>query len=313
MRIISTIHLLVFAILTVACNDMAKKPKLELTEDNSILIKHQMDEVRVPLNPERVILFDFGALDSFDELGLSKSLVGLPKHTMPKYLNKFKEDTSIKNVGNLMEPNFQIINELEPDLIIIGLRQVSDYKEFAAIAPTIIYELDYEDYIGSVDKNVKQIGKIFQIQDQANDRLNKLHENLEHEKNKIDNDTLRGLIVMYNDGKFSAYGKGSRFGLVHDFFNIPAVVENLEVSRHGNSISTEFIQEHNPDLLYVLDRNAAITNEDIHKESIENNLIKQTAAYKNGKIVYLSPDVWYLSGGGIKSLEIMAKEVGSSL
>lgn len=313
MRIASIFSLTLLVILTVACKDQSKKTNFELTEENSIQIKHQADEVRVPLNPERVILFDFGALDTFDELGLNESIVGLPKHTMPKYLNKFKEDTSIVNVGSLMEPNFQKINELEPELIIIGLRQVSDYKEFAAIAPTIIYELDYKDYIGSVEKNVKQIGTIFQIEDQASKRLNKLYETLEYEKSKIENDSLRGLIVMYNDGKFSAYGKGSRFGLVHDFFNIPAVVEDLEVSRHGNSISSEFIQEHNPDLLYVLDRNAAINDEAVHKESIENNLIKQTAAYKNDKITYLSSDVWYLSGGGIKSLEIMAKEVGSSL
>lgn len=313
MRIASIFSLTLLVILTVACKDQSKKTNFELTEENSIQIKHQVDEVRVPLNPERVILFDFGALDTFDELGLKESIVGLPKHTMPKYLNKFKEDTSIENVGSLMEPNFQRINELEPELIIIGLRQVSDYKEFAAIAPTIIYELDYKDYIGSVEENVKQIGTIFQIEDQANERLNKLYENLEYEKSKIENDSFRGLIVMYNDGKFSAYGKGSRFGLVHDFFNIPAVVEDLEVSRHGNSISSEFIQEHNPDLLYVLDRNAAINDDAVHKESIENNLIKQTTAYKNDKITYLSSDVWYLSGGGIKSLEIMAKEVGSSL
>ena len=179
MRIASIFSLTLLVILTVACKDQSKKTNFELTEENSIQIKHQADEVRVPLNPERVILFDFGALDTFDELGLNESIVGLPKHTMPKYLNKFKEDTSIVNVGSLMEPNFQKINELEPELIIIGLRQVSDYKEFAAIAPTIIYELDYKDYIGSVEKNVKQIGTIFQIEDQASKRLNKLYETLE--------------------------------------------------------------------------------------------------------------------------------------
>lgn len=313
MRIASFFTLLSLAIFSMSCNDMAKKPQIELTDDNSVLIKHQADEVRVPLSPEHVILFDYGALDSFEELGIATTVVGLPKHTMPKYLKKFQDDKSIENVGNLMEPNFQKINELEPDLIIIGMRQIADYKEFAAIAPTIIYELDYENYVGSVDKNIIQLGTIFQMEDKAKERLNKLHRTLEQEKDKLSGDTLRGLILMYNDSKFSAYGKGSRFGLIHDYFGIPAVVEDLEVSRHGNSISSEFIQEHNPELLYVLDRNAAITDQDIHKESIENNLIKQTTAYKNGKITYLSPDVWYLSGGGIKALEIMGKEIGSSL
>lgn len=313
MKIASIVSLLSLALFSLACKDMAKKSEQNLTEENSILIQHKAEEVRVPLAPERVVLFDYGALDSFEELGIEASVVGLPKHTMPKYLNKFKENSSIENVGSLMEPNFQKINELAPDLIVIGLRQVADYKEFAAIAPTIIYELNYEDYVGSVNKIVLQIGKIFQIENKAINRLDNLQESLAMEKNKIKQANLRGLIVMYNDGKFSAYGKGSRFGFIHDYFEIPAVVEDLEVSRHGNSISTEFIQEHNPDLLYVLDRNAAISDENIHKESIENNLIKHTNAYKNGKITYLSPDVWYLSSGGIKALEIMGKEIGSSL
>lgn len=313
MRIASLFSLLSLALFSLACNDLTPKEKIELTDENSILIEHQAGSTRVPLSPERVILFDFGALDSFEQLGLTNSIVGLPKHTAPKYLNKFKEDDAIENVGNLMEPNFQKINELEPDLIIIGLRQVSDYKEFAAIAPTIIYELDYKNYIPTVEKNVLQIGKIFEVEEKAKDRLEQLKNTLVSEKNKIDDESINALIVMYNDGKFSAYGKGSRFGIVHDYFEISPVVKDLEVSTHGNSISSEFIQEHNPDILFVLDRNAAITDEDIHKESIENSLIKQTNAYKDGRITYLSPDVWYLSGGGIQALEIMAKEVGNSL
>lgn len=312
MRIKTVLSILCLAIFSLACNnETSQKP--ELTEENSILITHQAGEVRVPLAPKRVVLFDYGALDTFKEMGIAETVIGLPKHNVPKYLKEFQDIDAIENLGTLQEPNFQKINELEPDLIIIGLRQIKDYKEFASIAPTIIYNLDYLNYIESVDKNVLEIGKIFQMEEKASERLAQLHEVLDTEKSKIGEETPKALIVMYNDGKFSAYGKGSRFGIIHDFFAVPAVIEDLEISTHGNSISSEFIQEHNPDLLYVLDRNAAISSENIHKESIENNLIKETSAYKNGKITYLSPDVWYLAGGGIRSLEIMAKEVGNSL
>lgn len=317
MRILSLFSLVSLALFSMACNQQTKQPKIALTEDNSIVIEHQVEKVRVPLSPERVVVFDYGALDTFGELGLTQTIVGAPKHSVPSYLKEYKEDNSIENVGGLMEPNFQKINELEPDLIIIGMRQVPDYKEFAAIAPTIIYELDYKDFMGSVDKNVERIGKIFQIEEEVQQRLSQLHETLELQKTTLHdvmhNENIQGLIVMFNDGKFSAYGKGSRFGIIHDFFEIPAVAKDLEVSTHGNSISSEFIQEHNPDVLFVLDRNAAISDDQINTKDIENNLVKQTDAYKNQRITYLSPDVWYLSGGGIQSLEIMAKEVGDSL
>lgn len=313
MRIASQISLFFLLLVGVACSNFTAVEKVELTEENSVLISHQEGEVRVPLSPKRVVLFDYGAMDSFQVLDLEENVIGLPKHNVPKYLQSVKNLDKMENVGGLMEPNFQKIVELDPDLIIIGMRQVADYKEFSDIAPTIIYEMDYLNFIASVEKNIENFGRIFQIEDKSEQAIADLNQTLSTEKAKLEGQDLNALIVMYNDGKFSAYGKGSRFGIVHDYFGIPAVVENLEVSRHGNSISSEFIQEHNPDLLYVLDRNAAISNEAIHKESIENNLIKETSAYKNGKITYLSPDVWYLSGGGLEALEIMAKEVGNSL
>ncbi len=46
---------------------------------------------------------------------------------------------------------------------------------------------------------------------------------------------------------------------------------------------------------------------------IINELVKKTSAYKNNKIVYLDADSWYLSGGGLKSLKSMAKEVEEAL
>lgn len=37
--------------------------------------------------------------------------------------------------------------------------------------------------------------------------------------------------------------------------------------------------------------------------------MKNTNAFKNGKIIYLDPNYWYLSGGGLISVSEMLKEV----
>ncbi|MEW8986910.1 MAG: ABC transporter substrate-binding protein, partial [Bacillus sp. (in: firmicutes)] len=66
-----------------------------------------------------------------------------------------------------------------------------------------------------------------------------------------------------------------------------AVDENLEVSQHGQSITFEYILEKNPDVIFVIDRSAAVGGEVGAKETIENELVKKTNAYKNGKIIYL--------------------------
>ena len=55
----------------------------------------------------------------------------------------------------------------------------------------------------------------------------------------------------------SAYGPNSRFGLVHDVLGYKAVDEKIDVSTHGQNITFEYIVEKNPDVLFVIDRDAA--------------------------------------------------------
>lgn len=62
-----------------------------------------------------------------------------------------------------------------------------------------------------------------------------------------------------------------------------------------------------------MDRGAAIGGESSAKSVVENELVKKTNAYKNDHIVYLNPEYWYLSGGGLESVAEMVKEVGDSL
>lgn len=305
------INLLVLVILSfafIACKNETSKKESNLNDENSIVLTDKFGEVRVPKSPQRVVVFDLGALDIMDELGLEEHVVGMPKQTVPAYLEKYSENKSIINAGSLVEPNFQRVNEANPDLIIMSGRQEKDRDEFRKIAPTLFIDLDYKNYISSVSHNIKEIGKIFDLEKEAKaidaDMLQTVKE--ESPKNK----DLKGLFVMYNNGKFSAYGRNSRFGFLHDSFGIPPISEDIEASSHGLSISSEFIQEKNPDILFILDRNAAIGEGGIHKKSIENGLIKETEAYKTNRIVYLSPQVWYLAGGGVTAIKMMAKEVG---
>jgi iron complex transport system substrate-binding protein len=120
----------------------------------------------------------------------------------------------------------------------------------------------------------------------------------------------KGLITLVTGGKVSAYGAGSRFGLIHDVLGVPESDGNLEASTHGQSISFEYIAEKNPAYLFVVDRDAVVDGgETSAKEVIENELVKNTDAYKNDNIVYLDPNYWYLSGGGLQSVTEMISEI----
>lgn len=315
-KVLTVLSLLFVMMVAAACGatDTKKegtenKPQ-EKEEVKEITIKHQLGETPVKVNPEKVVVFDFGSLDTIDKLGIE--VAGLPQNNVPSYLEKY-EDEKYANVGSLKEPDFEKIHALQPDLIIISGRQSELYKEFTEIAPTIFLGVDTARYMESFEENVKTIGKIFNKETEAEEQLAQIKKDIDAlhaEASELDE---KALIVLANEGKVSAYGPNSRFGIIHDVFGFAPADEGIEVSTHGQSVTFEYILEKDPDILFVIDRNAAVGGESGAKEVIENDIVKRTKAFKNGKIIYLDPDFWYLSGGGLESVEQMVKEVEGSL
>ncbi|WP_409304866.1 siderophore ABC transporter substrate-binding protein [Peribacillus sp. SCS-155] len=278
-------------------------------ESQEITVKHQLGETKVKKNPEKVVVFDFGSLDTLDTLGVK--VTGVPVQNLPKYLEKYK---TAESVGGLMEPDFEKINELKPDLIIISGRQQDSYDKFSEIAPTLFMGIDNKRYIESFKENVTTLGNIFGKETQAKEELAKIDDSINGLKEKTSGKNEKALITLTSGGKVTAYGPASRFGLIHDVFGIKPVEENLDADPiHGQNISFEYIAERNPDMMYVIDRDAAVGEGENAKKVMENALVKKTNAYKNEKIVYLDPNYWYLSGGGLVSLTEMIKEVEKGL
>ena len=87
------------------------------------------------------------------------------------------------------------------------------------------------------------------------------------------------------------------------------VDDTLEASTHGQNISYEYLLEKNPDIIFVIDRTKAIGGDTSQSTLTENELVQQTTAGKNGKVIELNPQVWYLAGSGIESLDIMLSDV----
>ncbi|MBC1906576.1 siderophore ABC transporter substrate-binding protein [Listeria booriae] len=310
-KLLMAAMLMLLAVFAVACGTDEKTKADEETAAKELTIKHELGETKVKQNPEKVVVFDFGTLDTLQALGLSNNVAGLPKQSLPKYLNDFAAD-KYADLGGLKEPDFEKINEAAPDLNIISGRQSDSYDKFSDIAPTIYQGVDAKDYMKSFQTNVNTIASIFGKEDEAKKQLDAIDKQVADVKASVP-EGKTGLILLANDGKMSAYGPGSRFGLIHDVLGVTPADPNIEASTHGQSVSSEYIAEKNPDYIYVVDRGAAVGGESSAKSVVENELVKKTNAYKNNHIVYLNPEYWYLSGGGLESVAEMVKEVGDSL
>lgn len=276
----------------------------------SVLVQHELGETTVTKNPEKIIVFDFGILDTLNYLDID--VLGVPKQNIPTYLEEYTGD-QYENIGSLKEPDFEKIANIDPDLIIISGRQADQYDELKKLGPVIHLGLNYENYYDSFKENVKIVGEIFSKEEEIDQALEELDGQIDQLVEKAADLDQKALIILANEDKISAYGKNSRFGIIHDLFGIPTVDENIDASTHGMNVSFEYVLEMDPDLLYVVDRSAAIGEEAAAQNIVENTLMRSTKALVNDDIYYLNPDVWYLSGGGIISVQEMVKEIEASL
>ena len=279
----------------------------------AVTVIHDLGEVTITEKPESVVVFDFGALDTLDALGIE--VAGVVKGSLPSYLSDYSDD-KYGDIGGLKEPDLEGIYELEPDLIIISGRQADFYNDLSEIAPTISVAIDNSKYIESIKSNITTLADIFDVEEKADELVAKIDGKVKEVSEDIKSkaEGKKALVILANDGNISAYGPGSRFALV-DALGFEAVDDTLDNSTHGQSIGYEYISEKNPDYLFVIDRSAAIGTEGASsaKQSLENDLVKSTNAYKDGSIIYLDPTYWYLAGGGVNSLQSMIEEVHSSV
>ncbi|WP_166239622.1 siderophore ABC transporter substrate-binding protein [Paenibacillus turpanensis] len=285
-------------------------PAQPAAESKEITIKHKLGETKLKTNPKKVVVFDFGALDSLDKLGVE--VTGVPQSNIPPYLKKF-EDSKYQNVGSVVEPDFEKLAALQPDLILMSGRLSAKYEELSKLAPTVFIGLDTAKYMDSFTENMKTLGTIFGKEAEVEKELAAVNAEIKTVSEKIKATGKNALIVLANEGKLSAYGTGSRFGIIHDVLGFKPVDESIKVTTHGQSVSPEFVAEKNPDYLFVIDRNAVVTGEAAAKKTVENDLVKNTKAYKEGHIVYLDPNYWYLSGGGLVSVSEMVKQISAAV
>lgn len=281
---------------------------------DTLTITHALGTTEVRKNPQNVVVFDFGILDTLDKMGVD--VLGVPQDSLPPYLEKFR-DAKYENVGSLKEPDLEKISGLEPGLIVISSRQSDYYEELSKLGPTVYLGLDTARYWESFEENMRTIASIFDKTDWMEQELAQLKAKVEAVKEKASAMDEKALVILVTGGKISAYGPGGRFGLIHDVLGVPAADPNIEVSTHGMSVSYEYVAEKNPDYLFVVDRDQAVGSTDAQVQSaaqvLDNELVHGTNAYKNGKIIYLDPGYWYLSGGGLVSTSRMVDDVAQAL
>lgn len=283
---------------------------LSLPVHGEVKIVHQQGTAVFESKPEKVLTFDLSALDTLDTLGVP--VQGVVKQYLPEYLARYRQD-EFENIGSMFEPDFEKVASMAPDLIIVASRSSNSYPMLSQIGPTIDMSVWGDDFLEKFNHGVRDLARLFEVEALAESRLSSLNRKVEKVR-ALAAGAGNALIVMTNGGKLSAYGPGSRFGLIHDELGLEPVMKNLKAASHGDPISFEFILQQDPDWLFVLDRDSAVgAGSTSARATLDNELIHQTRAFQNDRIVYLNTVNWYLVGNGLTSVTAMVDEVLAAL
>ncbi|MCE1177498.1 MAG: ABC transporter substrate-binding protein [Micrococcales bacterium] len=273
-------------------------------------VSHAQGTVSAPVDPQKMVVLDFGALDTITALGAADKVAAIPSRGLPAFLDRY-QDTA--RVGTMQEPDVEAIAALEPDVIVIGGRSADAYKELSEIAPTVDLTAGTGGHLKELEKQATTLGAILGEPELAKDKMAAVTTAVTDATT-----SLKGaddaMLLMTSGGKVSAFGPGSRFALVHDVLGVKPSATGLKQDRHGQAVSFEFIAQHKPTNLLVIDRDAAIGQEGkAAKQVLDNALVASTPAWKSNKVAYLDGQRWYVAGTGLDNTIAMVDEVEKAL
>ncbi|MEP3114226.1 siderophore ABC transporter substrate-binding protein [Nisaea sp.] len=275
-----------------------------------IVVEHAKGTTTLPAIPEKVIVFNLGALDVLDAIGVE--IAGVPGGPKPSHLTKYASGDYL-NIGSLFEPDYEAIVAAAPDLVVVGGRSSRNYDDLVKIAPTVDVSASWENHIEDTKRNALMLGKVFGKDAEVKALVDKL-ENSTAELQSLAGEAGTALAMITTGGKMSAHGQGSRFSILYDVYGFKPAVQSQGTGRHGQPISFEFLLETDPDWLFVVDRDAAIGREGQSAAAmLDNEIVHKMKAWKAGHIVYVNAANWYLAGTGLQALQMNVDEIAGAL
>lgn len=276
--------------------------------ETPITIKHELGTLTLNERPQRVAALDMNEVDFLDQLGVP--IAGMVKDYVPHYLTKYKNDESVQDLGAIVQPNMERVHALKPDLILMTPLHATNYQELSEISSTLYFDVSVNNLITKVKEHLTTLGLIFDKEAIAQQKLMELDEKVKEIKKLTQNRPEKALVILHNNGAFRNFGVQSRYGFIFNELGVKAASSNVETTLHGQPISSEFILQADPDILYIVDRTAVMERRStISADDVSNPLLRQTKAWKKGQVVFVDADAWYIAAASPTAINLMIDDL----
>lgn len=259
--------------------------------ENDGIDKEAFDEVlsQFPADvPERVITTSVPLTEMLHLLGVTP--VGVPTSTNPIPA----DFDAIERVGSPMQPDLEVVTNLEPDLILGAetLRSTLEKNlEDIDLEPTYLPTESFDD----LKLSFKVLGTYFNKIDETNEVLSSIlekeNELLEQAKGK---DLPSVMLMIGTSDSFMVMSERSYLGsLVKKLGADNIATTALNVTETYAPINMEDVVAADPDIILVLASGDHGASEDMFQKEVDSNDIwKKLSAYQNDKVHILDYDIF---------------------
>ena len=278
---------------------VAESETVEITDIHGVVV--------VPVNPKNVVALDNRTFETLSNWGIE--LAAVPKGVMPAE-SPYVNSEAVQDIGNHSDPNLEIIAAVDPQLVIVGQRFAKYYEEIKDLVPNAVvvdFSFDVSGANGEAGKSLIEgltntttaLGQIFDKNEEAKKLNEDFYKTIENVKTAYNGtDTIMSIIVSGGNIGFSAPGSGRVWGPMYEVFGwISSLSVDGATSDHqGDDISVEAIAQSNPDWIFVLDRDAAVSSstDSVPAKDVINNspALQNITAVTEERIVFAPNDTY---------------------
>ncbi|MGO1538790.1 MAG: ABC transporter substrate-binding protein [Leucobacter sp.] len=309
-RLVASVTLALAAgLLLSACGAEPASTTQEAPESRTVTITDNTGMQTIEVPPNSVVALDDRTVEMLKSWGVELSADGnsLLRSTAPSNDEDAAADSESETTAEGLdtsrpeqeredigppEPDFEIISEVRPDLVIEGQQFAQYREEIADAAPGAtlldVNPRDGEPFDYELRRQVVVLGEIFQKQDEAADLVTEFDAAIDRVKAAYDpEDTVLAVIISDGEVGHSAAGNGHTFGPLFDVLDLtPALeVERSSENEAGDTLGSDELAAAHPDWLFVMDRDAAgaPTSEPLPNSEV----LADVTAMQQGQIVYM--------------------------
>jgi iron complex transport system substrate-binding protein len=300
-----------------ACNSADKtsgeqKQQTKATEtkkDEKRKITYLGKEYTVPAKVDKIATASLESMEDAAVLGIKPVGAITVGGKLPG--NVAKDLEGAKSIGEKMEPNFETLLQLKPDVITSSTKFPAEAAEkFTKVAPTIPISHVSTDW----EENLKLMGELSGKKDKAEKIIKDYKADAEKAKAKI-GDKLKDkkvLVIRLRANTLFVYPEGVYFNPVIYIDLGLTAPEQLKNVKAQEKISLEQLAQINPDYVF-LQYEASENNKPKVLEEIESNPIWQSVNAVKEKKVFVNTVDPIAQGGTAWSKTVFLKEAVKNL